>query len=246
MIERILLIDVENDRVQHSTSQLRSRWCHHPLGLLYLTAAVKKRFPDISIKIFHTITSDYPLDRIESLLTDYKPDLVGLRALSVAQAMFKRVAHRIHALAPALPLVGGGPYPSSSFEDIIVSHTADLVVIGEGENTFIDLIDYLRSHRDLPLSLPGTAVLENGELKVNAPQLPITDLNTLPFPDYEHIDLHDYVGLSNLSFQDTSKSVFICASRGCPYRCFYCHQLFGKKIRRRSPKNIVAEMRTHL
>jgi hypothetical protein len=71
MIERLLLIDVENDRVQYSTSQLRSRWCHHPLGLLYLTAAVMKRFPDISIKIFHTITSDYPLNHIESLLTDY-------------------------------------------------------------------------------------------------------------------------------------------------------------------------------
>lgn len=246
MIDIDIDFDVDYERLQCFKSQLRSHWCHHPIGLLYLASVVRESFPDIAIRVFHTITSNNPIGRIESLITEFNPNLVGLRSLSIEQAMFKRIARRIRELKQDVYLIAGGPYPSSSYQDLVSSSYVDMVVIGEGEKTFVDVIQQLRSNRNLPLNLPGTAVVENDLVQVNKPQPPITDIDAIPFPSYDLINLKDYDGMSNNSFQDTSKSAFLFASRGCPYRCFYCHQLFGNKVRRRSAENVVSEMRQHV
>jgi len=130
MIKRILLIDIEKNWEEHSKGSFFPRWGHHPIGLMYLASAVQKSCPDITIRIFHTITSSHPLDSIRSLILDFDPDLVGLRALSLAQDIFRTVVERIRELIPDVKLVAGGPYPSSSFEDIVSSMPVDVVVIG--------------------------------------------------------------------------------------------------------------------
>jgi radical SAM superfamily enzyme YgiQ (UPF0313 family) len=246
MIKRILLIDIEKNWEEHSKGSFFPRWGHHPIGLMYLASAVQKSCPDITIRIFHTITSSHPLDSIRSLILDFDPDLVGLRALSLAQDIFRTVVERIRELIPDVKLVAGGPYPSSSFEDIVSSMPVDVVVIGEGEKTFTELINKISTNGEIPSGLPGTAVLVNNHVKVNKPQSPIADLNTIPSPDYDLINLKDYDKISNQAFRKTSESAFIFSSRGCPFKCFYCHQMFGKKVRHRTPRNVVEEMRQHL
>ena len=245
MIKKIFLIDIDNDKTSHPQSQLHSRWGHHPIGLMYLASSVRETFPDIEVIIFHTITSSDPYERISHLIRENNPDLIGLRALSIARKEFNQISGIIRKDWPDLPIVAGGPLPSSSYDDILNSSLADLVVIGEGEQTFVELIKRLCFDGSLPDDLPGTAVLKDHEVKLNIHRQPISDLDMLPFPEYNLIDLKDYEGISNIAFQDTTKSAFICSSRGCPYRCFYCHQLFGKKVRRRSAENIVAEMEEH-
>jgi len=244
MIDRILLIDVGLPK--EKTAKDKIIWHHHPLGLMYLASTVRKSFPDIDIRIIDTVTNENPALGIEKLVAEFNPHMIGLRSLSIAEKHFRKIAERIREIVPDCYLIAGGPYPSSSYREILLSRMADMVVIGEGETTFVELIDHSQKDGKLPRALPGTAVLENGKLRVNTPRSPIQDIDTIPFPDYHLVDLGDYEGFSNQANQDASQSAFICSSRGCPYECFYCHQLFGKKIRRRSPDNLLPEMREHI
>ena len=244
MINRILLIDVEIFEDKNNPElQLYS---HHPIGLLYLISSVKKQFPDIEFKVFHTSTSTNPIKEIEALLSSFNPDLVGLRALSIAANSFKLISERIRELKPDITIIAGGPYPSISYQDILVTGMANITVIGEGEATFVELIDNLNKSNAIPFDIKGTAVIKDGKVRLNDPRPVIQNIDVIPFPDYNYINLKDYGLLKNHALQDASKSAYILSSRGCPYGCFYCHQLFGKRIRRRSAENVIAEMREHI
>jgi radical SAM superfamily enzyme YgiQ (UPF0313 family) len=187
-----------------------------------------------------------PLRELEAILSTFEPDLVGIRSLSIARETFCACAIKVRKMHPDLPIIAGGPYPSASYQEVLTSEWADLVVIGEGELSFVELIAYLRNKGKLPETLDGTAVLKNGKPLLNNARAPIQVLDTLPFPDYQYLDLEAYRGIKNHCLGDSSRTAFITASRGCPFRCFYCHQLFGSRLRRRSPANIIAEMREHI
>jgi len=238
MINRILMIDVDLD-----SSSMKSRpYSHHPLGLMYLSAFCKNVFRDIECRIFHTSTSSDPRSDLKALTSDFHPDLIGFRSLSIAQGMFKDITRYVRRMDPRVLLVAGGPYPSTSYDELLNQKLVDVVVMGEGERTFTDIVGALRDKGEIPRDLCGTAVKNGGHIRVNPPAEPIQDLDALPFPDYSIIDLKAYDGLVNQALEDTSQCAFIFCSRGCPYRCFYCHRLFAKKLRRRSAENILSEM----
>jgi radical SAM superfamily enzyme YgiQ (UPF0313 family) len=241
MIKKILLIDVD---IFGNPSYVY--FSHHPIGLLYLVSFARESFPEIEFNVFHTSTSKDPIKSVESLILSFNPDIVGLRALSTAKDPFKLIAEKIRELRPDITIVGGGPFPSTCYQDILFAGLVDIVVIGEGETTFVELIGNLMKSSVIPVHLKGTAVIENGLLRLNEPRPYIRNIDLIPFPDYNFINLKDYVGIKNQALQDVSKCAFILATRGCPYDCFYCHQLFGRMIRRRSAENVVAEMKEHI
>ncbi len=243
MIQRILLIDAD---LFGDTFCSSIYFTHHPIGLLYLASFAKQRFPDIECKVFHTVTSKDPLQSIERLLVDFKPELVGIRSLSFAKEGFRLAAEKVRELNPDIPVLGGGPYASTAYNDILTAGQIDVAVIGEGEETFAELIAHYSKSNSTPIDIKGTAVLDQGTLKVNPMRPYIMDLDSLPFPDYSFVNLKDYVGIKNQALSDDSKCVFVMATRGCHYDCFFCHQIFGRRIRRRTPENVVAEMRQHV
>jgi len=244
MMNRVLLIDV--DVFDDKNNKGKQLYSHHPVGLLYLVASAKESFPEINFKVFHTSTSTDPINEIESLVLSFNPDLVGLRALSIAKEPFKLIAEKIRELKPDLPLIAGGPYPSTDYDEILFHGLVDIAVIGEGEATFVDLIGHFKKSDVIPENVKGTVLIKDGKIKINEPRPLIQDINTIAFPDYNYIELKDYIGIKDHALQDASKSAFILSSRGCPYGCFYCHQIFGRKIRRRSAENVVAEMKQHI
>lgn len=243
MIKRILLIDAD---LFGDTFTSSIYFTHHPIGLLYLASFAKAQFPEIDFKVFHTVTSKDPLKSIESLVNDFNPDIVGIRSLSFAKVAFKLVSDKIREMRPGIPIFGGGPFPSTAYSDILLDNQIDVAVIGEGEETFVELINYYSKSKTIPLDIKGTAVLDKGILKVNPLRPYLVNLDSIPFPDYNQVNLKDYVGIKNQALSDDSKCVFIMATRGCPYDCFFCHQIFGRRIRRRSPENLVAEMKQHV
>ncbi len=245
-IKRVLLIDIERDAPDGGWGQLDASWRSHPTGLLYLVSFVRERFPDMEFKVFHTSTVNNPRETVKAMIGEFAPDLIGLRSLSSARDAFIAMAQFVRAFAPGIPLIGGGPYPNASPQELVEPKILDLAVMGEGEETFLEIVQALRTTGRLPLDTIGTAVIKDGKFHVNSPRPLMKDLNVVPFPDYDLIDLNAYTNMANQAFQDLSKSAVICGSRGCPYSCFYCHQLFGKQIRRRTPENIVAELQYHV
>ncbi|MBF0194189.1 MAG: B12-binding domain-containing radical SAM protein [Magnetococcales bacterium] len=242
-IERVLLIDVELDKSDGEYGQLQGRWTHHPLGLMYLVSSARAVFADLEFKIIHTATCKDSGSEILSAIKTFKPQLVGLRSLAIFRDRFDYVAKLIRNSNPEIILIGGGPYPNGYYEFLLENKLLDLVVIEEGETTFTKLISLLRGGTQLPSDLPGTAILNsNGKVTLNTEATLIQDLDSIPFPAYDLIDLNQYSDFSNHSFQNTSSSAFIYSTRGCPYRCFYCSAANTKKVRKRSAENIVEEM----
>ena len=241
---RILLIDA--DTFREAPENRTAYYSHHPVGLLYLVSSALIHHPELEFRVFHTATSTEPEKALKELLESFRPALTGLRSLSAARETFAKMSATIRAWNAGVPIVAGGPYPSASFDEILKTRLADLVVIGEGEVTFSELMTRMKQDTGLPHDLAGTAVLQEGEVRLNPPRPLIADVDAIPFPDYSKIRLSDYHGILNHSHGGASSSAFLLCSRGCPYNCFFCHQLFGKKIRKRSPASIVSEMRSHI
>ena len=168
--------------------------------------------------------------------------------MSICSEEFKTLAEVVRKESPKTPFVAGGPYPSASYNYILDSSAplVDLIVIGEGEITFVELITWLREKGSLPTSLIGTAIpLEGGGVKVNESRPIIDNLDEIPAPAYDAIQLVDYKGISNHAYQRADSCAFIETSRGCTYKCYYCHAALSETVRRRSPQLVIDEISEH-
>ena len=243
MIRKVFLIDVEFDKNIKEGDQLQSKWSHHPLGLMYIISSARKKYPDIEFKILHTITCENAGEDIKKIISEFAPDLIGIRALSICSGEFKMIGEIIRQAAPETPLIAGGPYPSASYENILAfPPLVDLVVIGEGEITFVELLTWLHDKGSLPSSLMGTAVPCEGRVQVNKSRPIIENLDEIAPPAYDAIQLKDYRGISNQALQRADRCAFIETSRGCTYKCYYCHAALSKTVRRRSPDLVFEEI----
>ena len=242
---KLLLIDILR-------TSLEEVWpsAEHSLGLMYIAAALRSRFKEgVEIKIRTLISrpnrSDADRESILKQLDGFHPDLVGIRSLSIGKDSLAVVADTVKRWNTECFVVAGGPYPSDDPADALSSTSVDCVAVGEGEMTMIELVARLMDR--VPYAdVPGIAC-RNGEGIVKAAARPlIPDLDALPFPDYSLIDLERF---SNQFLTFTSKiskpHANIMTTRGCPYRCAYCHDILGKKFRPRSPENVLAEI-SHL
>ena len=245
MLHRALLVDVEFDKGAGEKGQLQTRWTHHPLGLMSLAANARKRFPDVQFRVLHSVTCESLEESLARELRDFRPDLVGLRSLSLFQKQFAAAARVVRETSPEVPLIGGGPYPSASHKYVLEQDLVDQIVFEEGEPTFNELLACLADQGRLPDALPGTIVRSGGDIRVNPSRPLVANLDELELPDYGLIELSDYDGFSNHAFQSASSCAFVETSRGCPYRCYYCHVANVPTVRRRSAEHVLREMEAH-
>ncbi|MCG8609173.1 MAG: B12-binding domain-containing radical SAM protein [Pseudomonadales bacterium] len=243
-LKRILLISVDYSPDAYQTSQ----WGMHPLGLMYVAAAAQKAFPEIEIRIYQTLTNPNYEEDLPKLLLEFQPDLIGIRALSFYRNHFRTITDLIRAHQPECPVVGGGPHSSTSYEELLRTNQIDLAVLGEGEVTFVEIIKALNNNTRIPTSrvpgaLPGTAVLVEGEVIKNPERQKVDDLDQLPWPAYNLINLDDFEHINDISHLPLKNRAYMETSRGCPYKCFYCHIAAEKLLRQRTTESVVSEMR---
>jgi radical SAM superfamily enzyme YgiQ (UPF0313 family) len=138
----------------------------------------------------------------------------------------------------------GGQHPTIEPEEVLRHEFADLVCIGEGEATFGELLDCLEAGDDLA-EIKGVAYTGGEGRIIRTPQRsPIEDVDKIPFPAYHLLDIDRYIEAESARTPPRYKrAIQIFTSRGCPWRCTYCHDLFGKKFHPRSPENVLAEMK---
>jgi len=212
----------------------------HPLGILALDAYLRtKGYDDIHLfdMRLRKETPSQILDRVLPL----QPDVIGLSSLTIERDAIHQLAALIKARRPQTVTVVGGPYGTSSTQTIMRDPTVDYVVVGEGEVTFHDLLDTIGNGGD-PATVRGILYRRDGEVFQTPPRPTIQDLDTLPLPSFDRIDMEAYERYPSMNRLVSGRWVVLDTSRGCPFKCTYCHDVFGKKFRARSPVNVVEQM----
>ena len=208
---------------------------HPPLGLLYLSSHLKQR--GFSVGVFDSTFRT--LEDFAGSLERHRPPIVGL----AVNLMTKRNVLKMIAMAKqrGARVVIGGPDPPHHAEAYL-SAGADVVVIGEGEQTLEELIVALRSSAAELSSIDGIAFKrDDGTIVRTGPRTLLADLDRQPHPDREAIDLDRY--LAAWRERHGVGTVSLITARGCPYTCTWCSRsVFGETHRRRSIANVADEV----
>lgn len=214
-----------------------------PLGLLYLASYLWEKFAGrIDLDIIDLGLFSRPQEILRERVQSFKPDLVGISSFTFEARVMHQVAEKVKELQPGCPVVVGGPHPTVFHQEILKDPNIDFAVVGEGEETLARLVDRLFGNGGSG-PLPGVAYREDGQPVFPGPAPYISDLDALPFPAWDFLDFEAY-----LHYPDVNHSIGkgrympLFTSRACPYQCVFCHSIFGKKFRKRSPENVVQEM----
>ncbi len=211
-----------------------------PVGLMSLASSLSAAFGDaVETRIHHAVVDGGDPDNIRHVLRKFRPDVLGVRGLHIYRKLFYEIAGV--GQEEGVPfIVAGGPYVTSDPGAVLENSAFQAVVYGEGEITFRELIAALMKGEAFD-GISGMGYRTGDQVILNPPRTFIEDLDTLPDADYSTIDLARYDAFMTYGYNRRRQGV-ILSSRGCPYKCVYCHTIFGRTFRMRSAERVVAEI----
>ncbi len=207
-----------------------------PLGILYLSAYLKRGGFDV--EVFDATFQDF--EDFEQTLERVRPRIVGLYANIITRDNVLRLT-RIAKDSGVEFVIVGGP-DAAEWCDTYFRAGVDIVGTNEGERTLEQLIPWLQDKGLESLEqVPGIIFAKDGSSCRTPPRPVIADLDSLPWPDRDVLEMDDYFKVWKSRHGESSVSLI--TARGCPYHCSWCSaEIFGHSHRQRSPSNVVDEM----
>jgi anaerobic magnesium-protoporphyrin IX monomethyl ester cyclase len=225
---KILFINPTTGKEFLHTKQVK----REPLGLCYISSFCKKHKHQSII----VDQIDIPDSTIIKKVFEFKPDLIGFSVMTYNYPKGLLLAKRIKSEYKNIPIVFGGAHPSG-MPEIILEDPIDYLVTGEGEETFLELIQCLESKSIYIEDIKGLVYKRNGQIRNNGSRKRLTNLEQLPIPDRTNLPMNRY------------KSFFlnwatIHTTRGCRYNCSFCSSpiTWKGKIASRNPIHIIEEI----
>jgi anaerobic magnesium-protoporphyrin IX monomethyl ester cyclase len=212
---------------------MEAGWISH--GLAYLSAAAKAKGFDVDLIDLRALEG---WEQFRSEIADRRPDVVGVTMMSVDYNPAMQCIDMVKEVDPKIVTVVGGPHPTLELEEVVENPNIDYIVTHEGEITFPELLRAVQDGRP-----PQERILV-GERPI---------LDELPFPD-RGLFANEWrkAGYESDSPEDPfvpelpPPFVTLIAGRGCKYNCSFCQPaertIFGRKVRLRSPGNVIAEL----
>ncbi|MBU7001931.1 MAG: B12-binding domain-containing radical SAM protein [Theionarchaea archaeon] len=159
-------------------------------------------------------------------------DIVGISVICNALPTVLGAVVKLKEEHPDTLVILGGPAPTDVGGSILEEYPVDVIVMGEGEYTTVELMEALQEGTPLD-TVKGIVYRDNGKVITTPPRERIKDLDSLPFPAYHHVNFADYQRLA-----------CIMSARGCPYDCGFCsaHSIWQRHMEYRSVENIVEEV----
>lgn len=185
-----------------------------PLGALSVATYLKQR--GHTVKICDRCVEK---ESIKKTVTNFRPDVVGLSIMSsIGIKDAKLISEKMKMLQ--IPVIWGGHYPTFIYKDALKSGLVDAVVLGEGEVTFIELLNELEKKNTVNSyeGIDGLAFLRNGEIIITRPRM-FADPKDLPVIDYSLVDIPKYFE----TFYECKKMLYLYGSKGCPFACTFCY-----------------------
>lgn len=203
-----------------------------PLGLAYMAAVLEQN--NIEVNIIDACALDMDMETLGRELRKFSPDIIALTALTPTIGKALETAKYASSVCSDAMIVMGGYHPTFNHREMLDYDFVDVVIIGEGEETLLDLAKTLEATGSLS-DVKGIAYDS-----IVTPVRPlINDLDVLPLPARHLLPMESYKLLN----MDTKMSTMI-TSRGCPMQCSFCSSasLHGSKMRLRSVDKILDEM----
>lgn len=219
-----------------------------PLGLGYIASFLEREGHEVVL--IDAYVKKYSHERLGELIKDQKPDVVGITCLSDQRASWFRLVRLIRSIDGSIKIVLGGAHPTLMPGQVLANLRPDVIVIGEGEETMLDLVRTWESNGNLG-DVKGIAYMKGEEVVISEPRERIKNLDVLPFPAYHMVDLNDYSGWSFMNeiygkfgLERPPKYATISTSRGCVGNCGYCSAplIWKRRWTKRSGINVVDEI----
>lgn len=216
-----------------------------PLGLAYIIAILEKEgyAPDcLNLNHYEGTINEI----INSCLNQKKYDFVGIGNNAIGYNTTKLIIESIRKHYSKPKIILGGPIITTTPELVFNNLNPDFGVIGEGEETIIDLLNSLKKNRNLNKVKGIIYRDEDNNVKITEKRSPIEDLNKIPFPDFEKIGFEEQLNhLCPNHFYiynafDYPRLYPLLGSRSCPFQCTFCYH--DSKYRTRSIDNIMEEL----
>lgn len=215
-----------------------------PIGTAYAAAYLREH--DYQVNLFDVGLRNGP-DEIEEIIKLEKPSylvlfddgfnyLTKMCLTNMREAAFRmiRIAKKYHCRV----IVSSSD--STDHYKKYIGNGADYILLGEGEETLLELVNTLRD--ELPVNgVKGIVYNENNEIKVNPRREVLRELDILPNPAWDLIDVESYRKIWKQKGRKFTLN--IATTRGCPYKCNWCAKpIYGQRYNSRSPKRVVDEI----
>lgn len=230
-----------------SFSESNSSFYELPLGIIYVATVLKQAHYDIEI-----LDLNKAIFQKETLL-DYLQknkdvDMVCTGGLSAFFYSIEEIIKTIKAYSSDIITILGGGIVTSDQEVICHELEPDIVVLGEGETTILELIQALENRISLDL-VDGIGYKNDSKKWVyTKPRKAIDNIDTIPNPDFSLVDIEDYfkrqtpIASNYLYPFDFPRALPILTSRSCPLNCTFCFHPIGQKYRKRSMDKVFEEI----
>jgi len=205
-----------------------------PLGLAYLAGILRRE--QAEVRILDLLMARYSPDMLRRELAQFQPHVVGATCSTINSKAASRILRLCKEFDPGLVTLIGGPHASFVAADLIgEAPWIDVVVMGEGDQTIVELVKTLSDGGDLA-GVAGIAFRKNGRAVLNPPRPLIKDLDSLPLPARDLLPISKYRALK--------VPCTVITSRGCPFGCIFCSapKMFGRGVRYRDPGLVVDEI----
>lgn len=236
---KVLLINppLENLLTVGVPPLVEKRGFYPSMGILYVAAYIAQN-TDHTVDVLDAPLEGIRYDKLEQIIREKEPDIVGISTLTFSLIDSVKTAKIVKKVSKTIPVVFGGIHVSLFPIETISLEDVDYAIIGEGEITFAELVDNIKNPERLK-TIKGLLFKENGRIINTGPRSPVENLDMLPFPARRLTPFKNFYSLNKKTLATT-----MITSRGCPYNCLFCiRPRLGRKIRNRSPQNVINELK---
>ncbi len=241
-----MILLAHSNFLSHDAKQRARMRPYSPLSTLLAAALLREAGHDVAL-FDATFAAD--ITAFEAMLDTHRPALIAvmednfnfLTKMCTAVRRESALAMIRAAAARGCRVAVNGPDATDN-PAMYIAAGADAVILGEGEAALLDLADHWRrGGREDAGEVAGLILPGHDQLRATAPRRSIQDLDTLPLPAWDLLDIAAYRSAWRGAHDLFSWNV--ATSRGCPYSCNWCAKpSFGRRYTARSPANVVAEM----
>ncbi|EQB89719.1 hypothetical protein M918_19155 [Clostridium sp. BL8] len=201
-----------------------------PLGILYIATVLNKN--SYNTKILDLAVEYFDTKELKEYLLRCNPRLIGLSTYCESWNSQIALCELIKETLPECKIFAGGAFATFTYNEMLTKKLVDYVVLGEGEYSTLKLCKIIDGEESID-EIDGIAYLKDDEVVVRNEFTRITNLDELPIPDRDLIDVNKYLIPYTIN-----------TARGCPGDCIFCSSraFWGKKVYLRSASNVFNEV----